>query len=585
MEARAASLVNRVWAGGGRRDALALLGWAALIALACGWGELLNGEGSTILLGAPPLSGRFNPGLQPQALVPLAVGAAIVVAAPRLASSLGWRGLLLATFAGAWAWAGALDLLDGGYWLTVPVLKPDEFLRDVPLVGSPGVFLSHFTQHTQLYVNHVQTHPPGTLLALWGLDRIGLGGAMPAALLMVSGGAAAMPAALVAMREVAGEHRARAAAPFLVLAPVAIWIATSADALYAGVAGWGVALLVLATGCNGRRSDALALGGGLLLGLALMFSYGLVLAWAIPAIVAVRRRRPRPLAIAVLGPVVVLATFAAAGFWWLDGYTAARDSYYDGVAASRPYPFFFVSNLAAFAVALGPAVCVGLTRLRDRAAWPLVGGGLAAVAIADLSGMSKGEVERIWLPFAPFVMLAAPGLPARRCSRRLSRCSCARPGRPPRLADRVPADAGLRRWSQWGDRAAAGAAAGRRGPRRRRHDAAGGTRCRNPRRRGRGRGVRRARRRRARRRRRRGAAAGGGSPADGAAGEARSAQAGNLRCQQPDPPRGNRQPGRGGAGGGRHEDGRPEHRLRLRARGRLGEGRGGADDGRGGHLR
>lgn len=344
----------------------------------------------------------------------LAVAAVIVVVGPRLATSLGWRGLLFATFAGAWLWAGALDLLDGGYWLTVPVLKPDEFLRDVPLVSSPGSFLAHYTEHLHVYVNHVQTHPPGTLLTLWGLDRIGLGGAMPAALLMVSGGAAAMPAALIAAREVAGEDRARVAAPYLVLAPAAIWIATSADALYAGVVGWGVALIVLATGRAGRRSTLLALGGGLLLGLALMLSYGLVLAWTIPAVVAVARRRIRPLAIAAAGPLVVVAAFAAAGFWWLDGYEAARDSYYGGVAASRPYPFFFFSNLAAFAVALGPAVCVGLARLRDRSAWLLVGGGLTAIAIADLSGMSKGEVERIWLPFAPFVMLAACALPADR---------------------------------------------------------------------------------------------------------------------------------------------------------------------------
>ena len=38
--------------------------------------------------------------------------------------------------------------------------------------------------------------------------------------------------------------------------------------------------------------------------------------------------------------------------------------------------------------------------------------------LADLTGLSKGEVERIWLPFAPFVMLAAAGLPADRRSTR-----------------------------------------------------------------------------------------------------------------------------------------------------------------------
>ncbi len=64
-----------------------------------------------------------------------------------------------------------------------------------------------------------------------------------------------------------GSERARAAAPFLVLAPAAIWIETSADAFYAGVCCWGAALVILATGREGRRADALALAGGLLLGL------------------------------------------------------------------------------------------------------------------------------------------------------------------------------------------------------------------------------------------------------------------------------------------------------------------------------
>jgi methylthioxylose transferase len=417
MEARGATL-DDAGSAGSRASLLGLAAWVLLIGIAFAWGEILLSDHRTILLGAPPLSGRFNPGLQPEAIVTLAVAAFLVLAAPTLRWTLGWRTLLFASFAGAWVWAGAVDLLDGGYWLTVPVLKPDEFFADVPLVTSPGTFLSGFTDHVGLYVNHVQTHPPGMILTLWGLRQIGLGQAMPAALLMVTGGAAAIPAALVAAREVAGEERARAAAPYLVLAPAAIWVATSADALYAGIAGWGVALLVLATGREGRRSDLLALGGGLLLGITLMLSYGLVLVWMIPLVVAAARRRLRPVLIAVAGPVVVLGAFAAAGFWWLDGYSQARNAYYTGVAASRPYGFFLLSDLGAFAIALGPAVCAGVATLRNRALWLLPGAGLAAIAVADLSGMSKGEVERIWLPFAPFVMLAAAGLPTgRRASR------------------------------------------------------------------------------------------------------------------------------------------------------------------------
>ena len=76
----------------------------------------------------------------------------------------------------------------------------------------------------------------------------------------------------------------------------------------------------------------------------------------------------------------------------------------------RGYPTFVVANLGIFGIVLGPALAVALTRLRDARAWLLVGGGLLAVAVADLSGMSRAEVERIWLPFAPWVLLAGAAI-------------------------------------------------------------------------------------------------------------------------------------------------------------------------------
>jgi hypothetical protein len=44
----------------------------------------------------------------------------------------------------------------------------------------------------------------------------------------------------------------------------------------------------------------------------------------------------------------------------------------------------------------------------------LVGAAVIAVAIADLSGLSKGEVERIWLPFVPFATLVVVRLASSR---------------------------------------------------------------------------------------------------------------------------------------------------------------------------
>ncbi|MEL7208133.1 MAG: hypothetical protein AAGK32_07865, partial [Actinomycetota bacterium] len=192
--------------------------------------------------------------------------------------------------------------------------------------------------------------------------------------------------------------------------PAAIWIATTAEALYAGLGAWAVALVVLATGRSGRRSAALAAAGGLLFGALAYASYGHILLAFIPLAVAVSRGRLDAIGLAVVGALPVAVAFTAGGFWWPEGLGATRLEYAESVARDRPYGPFLVFNAAAFAIALGPAVVAGLTVLRDRRLWLLVGGAGAAVALAALTGLSKGEVERIWLPFAVWMLPAGTAL-------------------------------------------------------------------------------------------------------------------------------------------------------------------------------
>jgi hypothetical protein len=389
----------------------ALAAWAALIA--AGWvgGTALNDAGADISLHAPPLFGYPDIRIGLAALIPAAFAGAVIVAAPALCRSLGWRPLLFASALGAFAWALALALADEPAAIARPFEGPSEYLGAVALVGSPGEFLSTFTERIDAYPTHVRSHPPGMVLVLWGLERIGLGGALPGALVTIGVGAAAAPAALLALRSVGGEARARLAAPYLVLVPGAVWIATTADALFMGVAAWAVALTVLAIGAEGRRSDLLAVGGGLGWGAALFLSYGLALLALIPLAVAVAARRARPLVVAGACTIAVALGVLAAGFWWVDGLAATREQYAGSIAQTRPHWYFAFGNLAAFALAAGPAAALALGRLRDRPVWLLVGPALAALLLADLSGMSKGEVERIWLPFLPWILLAAAALP------------------------------------------------------------------------------------------------------------------------------------------------------------------------------
>lgn len=77
------------------------------------------------------------------------------------------------------------------------------------------------------------------------LDRVGLGGGAPAALLRVVGGATAPSSVAAALRALGNEATARNALPFLVMWPGAMWVGASADGLFTGVVAAGLALLAV----------------------------------------------------------------------------------------------------------------------------------------------------------------------------------------------------------------------------------------------------------------------------------------------------------------------------------------------------
>ena len=402
---------------GAPRATASLALWAGLIVVAHLWGRHLLDSGLRLKLGpeegAPPIVGDIDLRLGLR-IVPVVVFAvAGTVYGPRLAARLPWRRLLVAG-AGAWAvWALALAFTEPGEW-KAPLLNTGEYLHDVGRVGNPFTFLSGFADRIADYDIHTEGHPPGFLLLLSVLEWLGFSGPGWAAAMVIAVGAVAAPAVLVTVRATSDEARARQVAPFLVLAPAAVWAATSADGLYMGVMAAGIALLALAgkaaAGVPGRRADLLALGAGLLFGAALFFTYGAVLIAPVALAVAYAQRRGRPLLVAAAGAGLVVVAFWLSGFWWVEGLLATRVRYWDGVASIRPYEYFLVANLAAFALVVGPATAVAVSRLRRTGPWLLAAGGLAGVALADLSGMSKAEVERIWLPWAPWVLVATYSL-------------------------------------------------------------------------------------------------------------------------------------------------------------------------------
>ena len=269
--------------------------------------------------------------------------------------------------------------------------------------ASPGDFLRSYVPDLAGQPIALRGHPPGFVLLFAFLDRVGIGGEGWAAVVTVAVGASAIAAVLVTVRVVAGETTARRSAPFLVLAPAAIWITTSTDAITMGTAAWVIALLVLAAKRRDRLGDLYAVTAGLLAAFTALQSYGLLLL-ALPALVLmVTLRRARPAVIATAVAFVTTSSLTLAGFWWVDGLFATTHEYHT-LDLDRPYVPFLAINLAAWALALGPASFAGIAVNRDARLWLVVGGGLLAALAAALSGLSNGEVERIWLPFTILVL-------------------------------------------------------------------------------------------------------------------------------------------------------------------------------------
>jgi methylthioxylose transferase len=393
-----------------RAEVLPVAIWAGLATAAVGAGWAYGTRHPEWQLRAPPFFADLGLG-SPGRLVPAAaVVLATWFALGRVrASATAWAAAL-----GTAAWALALLWADGPSGL-VGITGPYDYLAAVPLIDEigPARFLSTHTESLAGYPIHVQGHPPGMPLVLWALATVGLTGPAAMIALAVAGWSLAVGAALSALRRLGGDERVRRAAPALALSPAALWVA-SADAFFAGVVAGALALLVIATGRSGRSGAVLALAAGALGGAGVLLTYGAAPLGLIALAVIVSTRRFELAAWAAAGAALILGAAGAAGFWWPSGLEATRQLYWAGVAAKRPFSYFIWANLAVLGAALGPAVLRGIGSMKLRSAGAtLVTSAAISVLLADLSGLSKAEVERIWLPFVPWVALAGGWAPSR----------------------------------------------------------------------------------------------------------------------------------------------------------------------------
>lgn len=412
-----------------RRDLYAAAAAVLLVTAAVLVGRHIQDAHHTLFVHWPPLFADWDPHVGPGTPAALVLAVAGVAYGPTLAARLPWRALPWVTWAASAAWIVSLALIDGWHdGIADRLTTANEYLQVIGRFHDIPATLRGFDDHILAGVPgnwpaHVAGHPPAATLTFVLLDRIGLGGGGWAGMWCVVLGASASAAVVVAVRALADERLARRAAPFLVLAPAAVWMGASADAYFAAVAAWALACLALALT---RRSLLRAAAAGLLAGLTGYLSYGLTMIALIGLAVLVLARadlRARPLLVLpfLAGLAVVPIVFALYGFNWWTAYHLLVTRYYQGVGGTRPYSYWIWANLACAAIITGPATAAALPRTAgslvhrdDRATARLaliVCAALAGLLIADLSGMSKAETERIWLPFAVWLLPACALLP------------------------------------------------------------------------------------------------------------------------------------------------------------------------------
>ncbi|MEO6712525.1 MAG: hypothetical protein ABIM89_03735 [Mycobacteriales bacterium] len=395
-------------------DALAVLAVPAGVLLTWRWGEALTAGGRRLFLGAAPFHGEYDARITPAVVVPVAIAALVVLFGSRLSERLRWPAATTLAVVVAAAWATSLAAVDGLSAIAAPLTQDDEYLADVRRVGSLRSLLSTYVEELPTFHTHVRGHPPGPLLLLTWLNRIGLSGPVPAAALVIVAGASAVAAVAITIRAVAGVDVARRALPFLVLLPAALWVATSLDALFLAVSAWSTCAIAVAARRTGSASLTLGVAGGIGWGLALHLTYGVaplgLLVLAV-AVVPGRRRTARVLASSAVGLLAVFAGFAAAGFNWFAGVAATQAEWAKGAGPGRPWLYFIVANAAVAVVCIGPAVLAALTRRQSPGARVLLAPVLAALLVANVMGFFRGEVERIWLPYVFWLVAAVATLP------------------------------------------------------------------------------------------------------------------------------------------------------------------------------
>jgi methylthioxylose transferase len=358
-----------------------------------------------------PFLGRYDLRLGPATLLAPAVASGVILITLRGAfAHLPWHIVQILAYGSALSWALALALVDGWSGLTKALGAPESYLGDVHQIGDhPFEYIKTFTSDPASHSDAARGHPPGPVLVLWLLGKVGIESHVALGILITALATLTVPLVLTAVRDACGEIVARRFAPVLVLAPYAVWVAVSLDAVVATV---GAAAIVAGARASRQRekswhSPLWALLAGVLIGLAALFSYASP--WLGISIVFIyfARRRPFLNLASGAGALVPVLVASQLGFNWTAGLKVAAEDFNTRVEPYRSVLWWSVISIVALLLAAGPPLYASLRKMRNTPAWPFLVGAGAAVIFSIVAGLARGGVEHAWLPFFPWLTVAA----------------------------------------------------------------------------------------------------------------------------------------------------------------------------------
>lgn len=394
-----------------RRERLDALGWSVLALGGLALTGLAVHFDARLGTASAPFLGRYRVKIGFGSIcAPLVAGAVLAIRYRGLLDNRRWRAIQLFGYFAALGWAIALAIVDGASGLTKALGSPEEYLGDVRMVGDhPLGYLRTFSANAVSHSVATRGHPPGPVLLLWLLDRAGITNHVVMGLLITAAATLTVPLVLSAVRDACGEAAARSYLPIVVLAPWAVWVAVSLDAIVALLGACAVVAGLRASRqqVRGWPAWAWALTAGLLLGIAALFSYSTP--WLGLSVICVyfARRRPVLNVISGVGALVPIVAAQAAGFTWVDGLLAADADYTSRVEPHRSVLWWSVISVVALLLATGPALMASASKVRNTPAWPFLVGAGAAVLFSIGAGLARGGVEHAWLPFFPWLTVAA----------------------------------------------------------------------------------------------------------------------------------------------------------------------------------